>query len=171
MRVIRCYQRARQRKGKRMLTLQRIQAGSVLLVSLLAYQGSLSASIANLSLAIICLTYNLRAADIAAFRFFIYSILTWLFFKDASAVEYYSNSLLTILVTFTIIDFSFLIKSRLIKSPTRLIYLLSVCNMCITSILWITIEYFPETTYNILNAGMPVLLIGALTYEGFSRVR
>ncbi len=135
---------------------------SVLLVSLLTYNESLSASLANFSIAIIFLTYNMRAADIAAFRFFIYSILTWLFFKDASAVEYYSNSLLTILVTFTIIDFSFLMKSHLIKSPTKFVYLLSVCNMCITSILWITLGYFPETIYNVLNAGIPAFFSGAL---------
>ncbi len=154
-----------------MLTQRKLQIASVLLVSLLAYNESLSASLANFSIAIIFLTYNMRAADIAAFRFFIYSGLTWLFFKDASAVEYYSNSLLTILVTFTVIDFAFLIKSHLIKSPTKFIYLLSVCNMCITSLLWITIGFFPETLYNMLNAGIPVMITGALTYEGFARIR
>lgn len=154
-----------------MLTLQRVQVGSALLASLLAYHGSLSASLASLSFCIICLTYKIRAADVAAFRFFIYSILTWLIFKDSSFVEYYESAFLAIVTTCIIIDMGFVIKSTLIKSPTKFIYLLSVCNMCITSILWITLGYFPETIYNVLNAGIPVLIIGALTYEGFARIR
>ena len=144
---------------------------SVLGASWLALAERLDPAISNLFFAIVCLTFNIKAARIAAFRFSVYALCCYLLFENDVSIEYQSYSLYSIFLLFSLIDVLFILISSRNYSPTKYIYLTSVTNMCITSIMLISFGYFPLTPYNIVNNLIPILLVGMITYEATTRIR
>ncbi len=139
-------------------------------VSLALTNQLISADTANLILLIVCITmFKTKAAGYAAFRFFIYFVITSILL-NGSSIEYDRGAFLVAALVTVIIELGFTIQASKIQSPTKYLYLINALTACLCALSVIAIDVFPENLYNIVNAGIPVMIMGALTYEGFTRI-